>query len=91
MTQPYRFDKTHDAADVHAQFPDLEPGTETETVVTVAGRLMLRRVQGKLAFGTLQDATGRIQLFASAQGTPSLITTSAVKSLEPRMSDEPTP
>ena len=28
---------------------------------------MLRRVQGKLAFGTLQDSTGRIQLFATAQ------------------------
>ena len=31
---------------------------------------MLRRVQGKLAFGTLQDSSGRIQLFATAQGTP---------------------
>jgi lysyl-tRNA synthetase class 2 len=31
---------------------------------------MLRRVQGKLAFGTLQDSTGRIQLFATAQDTP---------------------
>jgi len=39
-------------------------------VVTVAGRLMLRRVQGKLAFGTLQDGTGRVQLFATAAGTP---------------------
>jgi lysyl-tRNA synthetase class 2 len=68
--QPYRFDKTHSAADVQAQFPELEPGTETGTVVTVAGRLMLRRVQGKLAFGTLQDATGRIQLFARADSTP---------------------
>ena len=40
-----------------ASSPTLEPGDETgRTVVTVAGRLMLRRVQGKLAFGTLQDA-----------------------------------
>jgi lysyl-tRNA synthetase class 2 len=38
--------------------------------VTIAGRLMLRRVQGKLAFGTLQDGTGRIQLFAPVQTTP---------------------
>ncbi|MEA3019232.1 MAG: lysyl-tRNA synthetase, class [Actinomycetota bacterium] len=70
MTQPYRFDKTHDAAAVKAQFPDLPPGTETGDVVTVAGRLMLRRVQGKLAFGTLQDWTGRIQLFARADSAP---------------------
>ncbi|MCL4149880.1 UNVERIFIED_CONTAM: hypothetical protein GTU68_030051 [Idotea baltica] len=32
---------------------------------------MLRRVQGKLAFGTLQDSTGRIQLFAPGKVTPS--------------------
>ena len=31
---------------------------------------MLRRVQGKLAFGTLADSTGRIQLFARAAATP---------------------
>ncbi len=31
---------------------------------------MLRRVQGKLFFGTLQDGTGRIQLFGPAQSTP---------------------
>ncbi len=37
---------------------------------SIAGRLMLRRVQGKLAFGTLADSTGRIQLFAPATTTP---------------------
>ncbi|MTA64809.1 MAG: lysine--tRNA ligase, partial [Actinobacteria bacterium] len=31
---------------------------------------MLRRVQGKLAFGTLADSTGRVQLFAPAATTP---------------------
>ena len=36
----------------------------------MAGRLMLRRVQGRLTFGTLQDSTGRIQLFAPAGSTP---------------------
>ena len=33
--------------------------------VSVAGRLMLKRVMGKASFGTLQDATGRIQLFVT--------------------------
>ncbi len=70
MTPPYRFERTHAAREVQVQFPDLEPGTETGQVVTVAGRLMLRRVQGKLAFGTLQDNSGRIQLFAQAASTP---------------------
>jgi lysyl-tRNA synthetase class 2 len=67
---PYRFEPTASAAEIQAKYPDLEPGTETGDVVTVAGRLMLRRVQGKLAFGTLQDGSGRIQLFGTAAGTP---------------------
>ena len=68
--QPYRFEKTHQAGELVDQYGELEPGTETGTVVTVAGRLMLNRPQGKLAFGTLQDSTGRIQLFARANSTP---------------------
>ncbi len=38
--------------------------------MSIAGRLMLRRVQGKLAFGTLADSSGRIQLFAPSGSTP---------------------
>ena len=67
---PYRYERDAVAADLHEQWSDLAPGTETETRVTIAGRLMLRRVQGKLAFGTLDDGTGRIQLFAPAARTP---------------------
>jgi lysyl-tRNA synthetase class 2 len=68
--QPYTFEPTATALSVSEAHPDLEPGTETGERVTVAGRLMLRRVQGKLAFGTLADRTGRIQLFAPAASTP---------------------
>lgn len=32
---------------------------------SVAGRMMLKRVMGKASFATLQDATGRIQLYIS--------------------------
>ena len=67
---PYRVEVDTRAGELPGRFPDLEPGTETDAVVTVAGRLMLRRVQGKLAFGTLQDSSGRIQLFAPSQSTP---------------------
>ena len=68
---PYRYDRDRDAASLHAEFDDREPGAETGVTVSVAGRLMLRRVQGKLAFATLQDSTGRVQLFAKAGRTPS--------------------
>ncbi len=67
---PYRFDRTATASDLHDKYGDLPEGTETDDVVSVAGRMMLRRVQGKAAFGTLADATGRIQLFARVQSTP---------------------
>jgi lysyl-tRNA synthetase, class II len=67
---PYRFETTTNAAAVLLKYGALEPAVETDDVVTVAGRLMLRRGQGKLAFGQLQDGTGRIQLFAPADVTP---------------------
>ncbi|NIR40690.1 MAG: lysine--tRNA ligase, partial [Actinobacteria bacterium] len=67
---PYRAEVTATAAGIAADHAGLEPGAETDVVVSVAGRLMLRRDQGKVAFGVLQDSSGRIQLFATAKGTP---------------------
>lgn len=67
---PYRFDPDATAAELASAHGEIEDGTETGVQATVAGRLMLRRVQGKLAFGTLQDSTGRIQLFAPSKVTP---------------------
>ena len=67
---PYRYEPDATAAGIKAAHGDQEPGTETGQEVTVAGRLMLRRGQGKLAFGQLVDSTGGIQLFAQANVTP---------------------
>ena len=63
---PFRFERTWDAASLQRDFANLEPGEEAPVAVTVAGRIMLRRVQGKLAFATLADSSGRVQLFAPA-------------------------
>jgi lysyl-tRNA synthetase class 2 len=42
---------------------------ESEHVsVSVAGRMMLKRVQGKASFATLQDATGRMQIYLNDEG-----------------------
>ena len=62
---PYRFDRTHTLAQLRAQFEALEPGTETDQRVAVAGRMMLRRDGGKLIFSTLLDRSGEVQLFVS--------------------------
>ncbi|MBA3903091.1 MAG: lysine--tRNA ligase [Rhodocyclaceae bacterium] len=37
--------------------------------VVVAGRIMLKRVMGKASFATIQDLSGRIQLYISNDGT----------------------
>jgi lysyl-tRNA synthetase, class II len=60
---PHRYQRSHSATELHQKFADLAPGSDTDTRVTVAGRLMLHRSFGKLQFGTLQDDTGTIQLF----------------------------
>jgi len=66
---PYRFDPTATAAELAARYAALAPEEESGQTVTVAGRLMLRREMGKLAFGDLRDAAGSIQLFAGAKWT----------------------
>jgi lysyl-tRNA synthetase class 2 len=56
-TEPYayRFDRTHSAAQLQAAHTQLENGQEVAGVVeSVAGRVMARRVFGKLAFLSLQ-------------------------------------
>ncbi|HUP70528.1 MAG TPA: lysine--tRNA ligase [Acidimicrobiales bacterium] len=67
---PYRFERTRSAVALQDEFGEIEAGESAGATAAVAGRLMLRRVQGKLAFGTLQDSSGRIQLWASADRTP---------------------
>jgi lysyl-tRNA synthetase class 2 len=66
---PYRFARTHDAAQVIESWSHLAPGEESGETVAVAGRLMLSRPQGKLAFAVLRDASGSVQLFALAAVT----------------------
>ena len=41
----------------------------TPITVKVAGRIMLKRVMGKAAFATIQDMSGRIQIFVSIDAT----------------------
>ena len=37
-------------------------------VASVAGRMMLKRVMGKASFATLQDSTGKIQIYVTNEG-----------------------
>jgi lysyl-tRNA synthetase class 2 len=67
--QPYRYERTAAAGDLAEQYATLGAGEGSGVSVSVAGRLMLRREMGKLAFGELRDSSGRIQLFAGAGWT----------------------
>jgi lysyl-tRNA synthetase class 2 len=61
---PNDFKPEHRAAALHAQYGETDnDALEPQAVkVSVAGRMMLKRIMGKASFCTLQDATGRIQL-----------------------------
>jgi lysyl-tRNA synthetase class 2 len=62
---PYRFERTHSAADVRQLGTDLGPGEEIDVAVAVGGRVMLKRDSGKLVFLTIADRGVDIQLFVS--------------------------
>ncbi|MEY3105617.1 MAG: hypothetical protein RJA72_1649 [Pseudomonadota bacterium] len=50
---------------------DSETRESLETInqtLSIAGRMMLKRVQGKASFATLQDASGRIQIYLNDEG-----------------------
>jgi lysyl-tRNA synthetase class 2 len=53
------------AANIHAEYAGFDNDVlDPKAVsVSVAGRMMLKRVMGKASFATVQDASGRIQLF----------------------------
>jgi lysyl-tRNA synthetase, class II len=59
----YRWESSHTMADLQDTYKDLPNGQEEDVAVAVAGRIMGRRVFGKLAFFTLRDELGTIQLY----------------------------
>ncbi len=64
---PNDFKPGHRAAALTAEHggTDAEPLEAQALQVSVAGRMMLKRVMGKASFATLQDSTGRIQLYVT--------------------------
>jgi len=59
----YHWESTHHAAELQEKFADLPNGEEVDFEVALAGRILVRRVFGKLAFFDFQDETGTIQLY----------------------------
>ena len=59
----HAYKRTDFVADLETEYASLEDGETTEDEVSLAGRIMARRIQGKIAFLELMDPTGTIQLF----------------------------
>lgn len=64
---PNQFKREQVAADLHQGFDELskEALAEKQIPAVIAGRIMTRRVMGKASFATLQDMSGRIQIYVS--------------------------
>lgn len=67
--EPYgqKFEWDHHAADIRKEAEQLE---KNETHVRIAGRIMIRRGQGKTAFCVLRDQTGDIQVYFKRDELP---------------------
>ena len=64
---PNDFERKNLAGDLHTAYGELSHDelATANVSVAVAGRMMLKRVMGKASFATVQDMSGRIQLFIS--------------------------
>ncbi len=62
---PNDFHRDHYAAPTHMEYGEYEKEWFEENLIpiSIAGRVMLKRVMGKASFITISDTTGRIQLF----------------------------
>ena len=60
---PEHSEVTDYVADIEAKYAGLAAGEDTEDVVSIGGRIMAKRGQGKIAFVVVRDTTAEIQLF----------------------------
>jgi len=71
---PNQFRRENLAADVERDYAgiDKEALAEKDIKVTVAGRIVLRRVMGKASFFHIQDVSGRIQVYIRQNDLPEI-------------------
>lgn len=60
---PYTFSQSHHAKEINEKYSTLKNEGRADVKVSVAGRIMLKRVMGKASFFHIQDETGRVQLY----------------------------
>ncbi|MDD5594426.1 MAG: lysine--tRNA ligase [Candidatus Margulisbacteria bacterium] len=60
---PYRYEKNASSAEIVKKYSNLKEHEESPEEVSIAGRVMTKRGHGKASFATLQDETGRVQVY----------------------------
>ena len=69
---PNDFRRTHEAAELHAQYDEFAKDALAPMAVKVAivGRMMSKRIMGKASFAVVKDASDSIQLFVQRDALP---------------------
>ena len=67
---PNKYEVENNSKDLQKKYKSLKNETTTKDKVKIAGRLMTSRDLGKIAFGTLDDGHGRIQIVLQDKETP---------------------
>lgn len=62
---PYKFERSHTACELQDKYKDIEKGSETTDIVTVAGRVHNER--NDWMFVDLNDESGKIQLYVDKE------------------------
>ncbi|MFH1425344.1 MAG: amino acid--tRNA ligase-related protein, partial [archaeon] len=72
---PHKYEVKHYSEDLQEKYKKLKEEAQTKDKVKVAGRLMTIRDLGKIAFASLQDSKGKIQITLQEKSTPEEIRT----------------
>ena len=69
---PNHFKPENLAADLQSEYADVEKSALEDRIieVSVAGRMLAKRVMGKASFAQIQDRSGRIQLYVHRDSLP---------------------
>ncbi len=62
---PYPSSQYHVSHQAHQVHEGYEEGSKAYSKVSMAGRIMSRRIMGKASFAEIQDASGRMQIYVS--------------------------
>ena len=60
---PYKYENQDNAKHILEHFKNLKDQEKTKHKVSIAGRLMTKRVMGKASFAHIQDQTGKVQIY----------------------------